>query len=213
MSLLSIRQQVVDKSGRTDLVTDLTDYADSGADWYIQAGQRWLDNRISTGPTRGTVTLSLTADDGGTYSFPSNLQAIIKASLVDSDGKLVRGLPQVRREGLFGLVTDPSTPNRFSVDIRNRTITVYPAPDEDYTLHILGDLQNDFLEDDDDTNWWTDNYPEILVLATCYQIEVYYRNSQGQRDWLFALEEALRGVELQIIEQESAPYSNQRDSW
>lgn len=53
MNLLAIRTQFVDKSGRFDLVDDTTDYADNGANFFIQAGQRLLDsilpNRKDTG--------------------------------------------------------------------------------------------------------------------------------------------------------------------
>lgn len=47
MSLLEVRKQFVKLSGRYDLVVDDTDWADNGADFYINAGQLWLD-RLET---------------------------------------------------------------------------------------------------------------------------------------------------------------------
>lgn len=44
MSLLEVRTQFIKLSGRFDLVVDATDFADNGADWYINRGQRLLDN-------------------------------------------------------------------------------------------------------------------------------------------------------------------------
>ena len=43
MNLKEIRTKFVETSGRFDLVVDTTDYADNGADFFIQAAQRWLD--------------------------------------------------------------------------------------------------------------------------------------------------------------------------
>ena len=43
MTLLSVRQRFVDLSGRYDLVIDSINWANNGADFFIQAGQRWLD--------------------------------------------------------------------------------------------------------------------------------------------------------------------------
>ena len=43
MNLLGIRTELVEKTGRFDLVVDRTNYADNGANFYIQAGQRLLE--------------------------------------------------------------------------------------------------------------------------------------------------------------------------
>ena len=43
MSLVEVRELFVKKSGRYDLVVDTTDWADNGADVFINAGQNWLD--------------------------------------------------------------------------------------------------------------------------------------------------------------------------
>lgn len=44
MNLLGIRTAFVKRTGRFDLVVDTTDYADDGADFFIQAAQRLLDS-------------------------------------------------------------------------------------------------------------------------------------------------------------------------
>lgn len=43
MDLVNLRQKFVELSGRYDLVVDTTDWADSGADFFINAGQNHLD--------------------------------------------------------------------------------------------------------------------------------------------------------------------------
>jgi hypothetical protein len=49
MNLLQIRTAFVQRSGRYDLVVDTTDWADNGANFYINSGQRFLD-RLDTVP-------------------------------------------------------------------------------------------------------------------------------------------------------------------
>ena len=46
MTLLELRTQFRTESGRHDLVTDA--FADSGADFYINAGQRYMDRLVNT---------------------------------------------------------------------------------------------------------------------------------------------------------------------
>jgi len=46
MNLLQIRTAFVQKSGYYDLVVDTTDYVDNGANFFIQAGQRFLDTVV-----------------------------------------------------------------------------------------------------------------------------------------------------------------------
>ena len=47
MKLKELRTQFVKRNGRYDLVIDATDWADNGANFYINAGQRYLD-RLDT---------------------------------------------------------------------------------------------------------------------------------------------------------------------
>lgn len=45
MNLLQVRMRFIQLSGRNDLVVNTTSYADNGADFYINAGQRFLDRK------------------------------------------------------------------------------------------------------------------------------------------------------------------------
>ena len=213
MTLSGIRKLVVNRSGRYDLVIDAVNYVDSGANELIRAGQRFLDNRLSTGPTQGPVSVSLSESGGATYSFPSALTAAVRAVLLDSDLKFIGILPIVPLADLFGLVADPATPTQVAFDVRNRSITVYPAPNKNFTLQIFADLQLSPLVVDSDSNWWSEYYPEVLVRAALYQIEVNFRNMEGARGWLNAIDEDLRGIEVGIIEQESAGIHVLPDTW
>jgi len=49
MNLLQLRTKFIQLTGRYDLVVDRDDYADNGANYFIQAGQRWLDAHMPVG--------------------------------------------------------------------------------------------------------------------------------------------------------------------
>jgi len=59
MNLLQIRTDFVKKNGRYDLVVDTTNYADNGANFYIQAGQRILDSILPNRKSIGRYTTDL----------------------------------------------------------------------------------------------------------------------------------------------------------
>ena len=213
MTLREIRESVVNKSGRNDLVGDITNYVDNGANEYIRAGQRFLDNRLSTGPTQGPITVDLSESGGATYNFPTTLTSAVRAVLLDSDSKFINVLSIVSLTDLFGLSADASTPLMVTFNQRDRTLTVYPAPDKDLKLQLLANLEFAPLTADTDRNWWSDQYPEVLVRSALYEIEIDYRNRAGAADWLSALEEDLLGIEKNIIEQESAGITVLPDLW
>ena len=58
------------------------------------------------------------------------------------------------------------------------------------------------LEDDADTSWWTLEAPETLVLASLYELEVAYRNTEGANDWMGALNNELMSLEYDQISEE-----------
>lgn len=62
MNLLQIRTQFAQISGRYDLVNPST-FADNGADFYIQQGQRSLERRMNIAPTQAKYYIDLEVDD------------------------------------------------------------------------------------------------------------------------------------------------------
>lgn len=77
-----------------------------------------------------------------------------------------------------------------------------PPVDEVYTVEILGDFYS-LLEADGDSNFWSVQYPNVLVQAILFSIEVYYRNTAGMNDYLNSLKPFLKGIDDNIAEQDS----------
>jgi len=63
MNLLDIRKQFVKISGRYDLVSNTTTFADNGANFYITEGQKSLERRINFNPAVGKLFMDITAGD------------------------------------------------------------------------------------------------------------------------------------------------------
>lgn len=100
MNLLEIRTQFVKISGRYDLV-DPSDFADAGADFYIQQGQRSLERRLNINPSVAKFYDDIAI---GTYKVSvANCRAIQEVWIMNSesrtelekiDGYKLRGIHQ-----------------------------------------------------------------------------------------------------------------------
>ena len=84
MNLLEIRTQFAKISGRYDLV-DPSDFADNGADFYIQQGQRSLERRLNINPSVAKFYDDISI---GTYKVSvANCRAIQEVWIMDSDSR------------------------------------------------------------------------------------------------------------------------------
>ncbi len=77
MNLVQIRQKFIEICGRYDLVVDITAWADNGADFFINAGQRFLDRMIQSPKTMGRVfRLTETGDYGVTFETCRSIKEV-----------------------------------------------------------------------------------------------------------------------------------------
>ena len=59
------------------------------------------------------------------------------------------------------------------------------------------------LEHDSDQSFWSDRFPSTLVKAALYQLEQFFRNTEGANDWLLAVQADVRLIEMDLVEEES----------
>jgi hypothetical protein len=85
MTLVSVREQFIKFSGRYDLVIDTTDWADNGADFFIKAGQRWLDRTVHIGKSEGRYYYTIAANSW--YVLVPNCRAMHRVFASNSDGE------------------------------------------------------------------------------------------------------------------------------
>lgn len=85
MDLVGIRTQFVRDSGRVDLVDDESGYGDNGADYYINAGIRYLDGRQDTPKTFAWYKTNIVQGDTGVVLMKA--RSIHEVWVADGDGR------------------------------------------------------------------------------------------------------------------------------
>lgn len=83
-------------------------------------------------------------------------------------------------------------------------VVVSPPPDHEYVLEIVGLFFSLRLVNDTDKNFWTEQYPNILLWAALRQLEITYRNTEGAKDWTAAIADELIGIDMDYVEESIA---------
>lgn len=224
MTLEEIRQKFVELSGRYDLADRDNGYADQGANWHIQRGQDYLDEHIDL---LWAMKRAEVAVDEGDFSLRVPRIRSVRHVLVEK-GEDVWELRYVRRHQLKSEVllseVSQSRPVVFSVGIsrdgsisqpsdQQRLIAFGPPADQAYTFHVEGLFYSAELVDDDDWSWWSTHYPETLIQAAYMSLERFNRNRAGIQDHLTVIEEDLRGLEFDQVDEQSHNLDQLEDSW
>lgn len=229
MSLLDVRKKFIDLSGRFDLVVDTAAYADNGADFFIREGSRMLD-RLAPEVNREDSAFSDVS--AGDYSiFLDNVRVIKSVYVYDAStgsrgelrevtGKKIREwFPQILSQDSQGIpavyapvntvarIGDTITPAEFLTGLKvtatNINGIVFPPVDRDLVIEVQGKFYSTTLTLDVDENYWTRNHMMLLVWAALYKLEVSYRNSEGAKDWLAAINGDLVQIDMDSVEQDS----------
>lgn len=227
MNLLDIRRLFVEHSGRYDLIEDVEDYADNGADFFIRAGQRVLDNKVNIWENEDILELQIEPNQETIEaSALSAVRTIDQVWLFDGDrghrlerlflADFVNRFQRLPGNGLPGYFTEMvvrTTEGSTTVPEQGRKIMLGPAPDKRYDVFIRGRFFALPLNEDTNQNFWTMNYPHTLLQAALYVMERFYRNTQGMNDHMAAIEEDLEGIDFEQVETMIKHRSNMADSF
>lgn len=232
MNLLGIRTLFVKRSGRYDLVVDTVNFADNGADFFIQGGQKWLERQGDFKGQKGRLFRKMLS--GSYYTTFSNMRTIDCVTVIDSvNGRMP--LEYVTYDELVSLYptafgsTDLGTPivwaplcirgvnmdsdplfdgqaDYMDIVVDSDTynaIVLMPPTNETISLEIFGKFGSKKLVNDGDKNWWTINEESILLKAALRELEVFYRNTQGVNDWTISIMQDMYGLEKDLVEEET----------
>jgi len=232
MTLQETRIEFVNQSGRLDLIN--ADNSDNGADFYINAGQKWLDRETEIFQELAKVYRKVSAGDqivkiqdarsihrvgvGDSESFKW-LDKYFPHELREKYGKPYSDVDQDMPKYYSPIITRPSHSESASWDglaIYQNTdsewkaynsILLMPIPDGEYHLEIWGKFYSKTLSADSDESFWTEQHEYILVMAAQRALEIFYRNSQGVSDWTNAIRAELFGMSKDFTEQSIADVS------
>lgn len=231
MNLLEIRTQFIKESGRFDLVVNTTTFADNGADYYIRAGQRFLDGLATNRKRQKELVVTL-----GQGTFSRYLTGVVAADsvLVKSatgsfylnrmsikdlrekygyeagcEGDIEQGAPVD-----YAVVTGRTNSSLRMEEQQAQPFLVFMPPlDGDYTFVIETMSYSEALNDNEDYNFWSMVYPHTLIQAAHYMIERAYRNTEGANDHLNAILADIRMIDAEVVDQEYANSTQMKDSW
>lgn len=97
----------------------------------------------------------------------------------------------------------------FGSDRYNKDgITFRPKTDATHTMTIFAHFFS-LLSVDADLSYHSEMYPELLIMASNLALEVFYRNTQGVRDWLDSMKLWLQGIDHDLVRSEMALSGNQ----
>ena len=226
MNLKEVRTKFVELSGRFDLVVDTVDYLDNGADFFIQAGAQLLDQLNDSGAEEGTIFQKVKTGDY--YVFVPGLRVVeqvwaynteVRRQLTETDrvglreffpNKIINnktGFPAKYFPGSFTIGNEDSSDGvpefmvKLSADNSVPNGILFPPTDQDLTLEIVGKFFSYPLVKCGDENFWSINYPLLLIWAALYNVEVTYRNNSGANDWLNAINSKLYSIACDAVDQ------------
>ena len=225
-TLVEVREQFARHSGRFDLVTDLVTWADNGADWYIQAGQRLLDDlagqpleearRFQRVPV-GTYSVNFTgcrsirevwvATATESWQLKWYDQTEFRWRYPEPWGLTGSGTPVAWTLGRIRSVPDGAVVDKFdnyagdlvSDPVNSLGIVWQPPTDQELQVEVVGVFSSKMLTLDGDYNFWSVRHEDLLVLAALYKLETLLGNFERQRDWLSEIQARLVGIEKDLI--------------
>lgn len=231
MEYYLIRKKFCELSGRYDLMN--TDYTDNGADFFINAGQRYLDRLQNTGQMQAKYFQRISAGTRKVYvpglrtvkevwagSSTDGLIQLSKASLTwlrqeygERLGSVTQGTPEYYAPAIAGyydiddLILHGTVPNPYTYP----GVIIAPPPAEEYYIIVYGLYYSPELSATlagavwtQTESIWSEVYPDILITAALYKLETFYRNTEGAKDWKAALLTDISDMDKDFAEEESA---------
>lgn len=225
MTLAEVRKKLVTLSGRYDLVEDAIDYDDNGADFFIQAGQRWLDRELAFEGELASITISL-----ATSAYAVSLEAsraVKQVGVMDSeefDYLQKRSYSDLKKLSAVTSGVDSDRPSYYALGIGRSSVSavtsladkeliVWPPADKQYTLVVEGQYQSNPLVQDDSVSFWSEYYPDMLIKAALMKAEPFNRNSTGERDYRQSLLADLLQLDHDVVEEQIAEIDRVDNSW
>jgi hypothetical protein len=236
-TLAEIRTDVLRFGGRHDLS------AGNKIDFFIQAGQRYLDTILPNPDSVSEYKKDIAAGDG--LLTTENVRTIEKVSIADGTDVCVleekqfdelkadypepvgsitnstplywararvllapqqRALTSVSYTGDF---THDGEENIFTTERHKQNgIILRPTADKAYTVIVTGQFFS-VLEADSDETYHSVKWPELLMLATQYTIEKFYRNQQGMIDARIAMNDLIDAIDYESVEDDMSYAGNQ----
>ena len=224
MNLAEIRDLFIKRSGRYDLITE--DGQDNGANFFIQSGSRFLDRRSMIERTQDSASVFSVPPEGRFHLYDCWLihEVLYKGSdkwhklrelksrsaphafFLQSGNpifyvpKAVRYSPAMERLPASLALAPASAFDHQDMASNALMVELLPHPPTEVVVEVRGKFYSSSLLSDQDTNVWSEDFPDTLVKAALYQLEIFYRNTEGANDWLVSIQLDLTDAEQMEIQ-------------
>jgi hypothetical protein len=220
MDLLVVRQNFIRQSGRYDLATTGLNFADTdaGADYFINAGSRYLDTHQEHPLSEAQWDLAMAIGDCIAdikqlrspsqvwFTTALGVEAQLEKKRMDelltlypSRSLTTSGAPLIWAQ-VIATYAPAQLPSGIGAEYRR--IMIMPPTDAAITLNVYGEFHQLELTANTEYNYWSENYGDLLVLAALMTLEESNRNTSGVNDYLTAIERRLDGIDKDLVESE-----------
>jgi len=229
MNLLEVRKQFVKLSGRYDLVNNTDDWVDNGANFFIQSGQNMIEKLVGELPeSSGRIWKTIHVSEYY-ISFKNRCRTLAQVWANNAEGRTeltkiswddmkdLYSSPLIEISSGRPLYYCPAKLREIDATDKNATgvfanfsltnshafrgIVVSPPADADYDLEVLGKFMQIVLTTDDQENFWTIIYPEVLIQAAIYRNELTYRGRDAVRKLLESIIFDLSEIDKDLVEE------------
>tara|TARA_Y100000593_G_C4323058_1_gene345016 strand:- start:12558 stop:13265 length:708 start_codon:yes stop_codon:yes gene_type:complete len=229
MTFAQIRTQFITLSGRSDF----EDTAGSQAEFFIKAGYDYLASLLSL-PGMYTKRTTTLLSNINTFSSVDD-RAIKSVYVIDGDNVVkLNKLTMEEFMQTYGNSTHtnskgkpidytidmPGPGDSNSLDTTSLRVIVGPRPDKTYMIEYIAlpfdrfyDLSGSTQWQETKSNWLATNYPDLVIQAALYKLEVFYRNVEGAKGWLDGITEAVKHIDFDKVETELADVSTMTEQY
>lgn len=233
MNLVQLRERFVKLSGRYDLVVNTTLWADAGADFYINAGQKLLERLVEVPMNTGSFYAELAIGEYAVsweYSTRAILEVWVETTLARhravnyslarvkenypelvsaSDGSHSWGYAVADLRGIDVADKDALGEYLENVDpsivtiAEARGIVIVPIPTTAVVVQVKGLFKQFVLTSNTDVNFWSEEEPDLLLRASLYVLDTFFHGNSSMRNWYQSIVTDAQKIDFDAVEEYS----------
>lgn len=234
MNLSELHDEFEYFSGRVDL-------SDARKTMFINSGQRYLDRLDTIPKSIGKIYRTVNINDWYlVFKECRAIQAVYMASdeerwpltkkelgwlMIEYDdliADLDTGDPEYYAPAILRMIPQDLTSITMSkfVDEAVQTnikhfeyngILWMPPTDAVLVVEVQGLFYTEKLSTENDESFWSVIHPDLLLMAAFRALEVFYRNTEGRKDWESAIRDEVTTLGMDMVEEDIAGISQIED--
>ncbi|KKN66852.1 hypothetical protein LCGC14_0467200 [marine sediment metagenome] len=190
MTFATLKTTTADWLNRSDLSSQVGDF--------INIAMRKIENspKHNFKYMRSYATGTFVVDDY-TLTYPTRYKAIQAFYVQDTSGKyqLIKKTSLGHALSVWPYITDyKGFPEMACDDDANSQFLIRPTIDQTYTYNLYYYAYSAELSSDSDTNWWTDNYWEVLMYRALVEASMFVKDVEEAKAWMVKFNEAFSDI-------------------